>query len=40
MLLSESMVGTYLAEIYRKLHLPGRDAAVHLAKQLSEQGEL
>jgi DNA-binding NarL/FixJ family response regulator len=40
MLLSESMVGTYLAEIYRKLHLPGRDAAVHLAKELTEQGEL
>jgi DNA-binding NarL/FixJ family response regulator len=33
--ISDEMVGTYLAEIYRKLRLPGRDAAIHLAKQLS-----
>lgn len=31
--LSESMVRTYLEEIYRKLGLPGRDAAARFARQ-------
>jgi DNA-binding CsgD family transcriptional regulator len=34
--ISDDMVGTYLAEIYRKLRLPGREAAIQLAKQLFE----
>lgn len=31
--LSEEMVRTYLAEIYRKLGLPGREAAAHYARE-------
>ena len=35
--ISESMVGTYLAEIYRKLHLPGREAAIGFAQSINDE---
>jgi DNA-binding NarL/FixJ family response regulator len=31
--LSEAMVRTYLSEVYRKMNLPGRDAAVQYARE-------
>lgn len=31
--MSDVMVRTYLEEIYRKLGLPGREAAIHYARQ-------